>query len=285
MNSYQSISRGRSYNAVALIVFLLVLASLMIYHVVWDDDKRLSKFPPNHDQSSISNGWSLKAASLSQNHKLDSHKESSEESAPDLVSTTTASVTISNNNIDRLHLYCNEQPHPGAEGSGKFPGHEHFVLQDLLVTIRHGDRSGIHRIPGSEPHVHHEESFLSSLTKGGDSMLLDRNVLKFTPRLASFQLHPQPPTSLTIQRVSLFLSLSFSFCLFLALSFTHLTHIYTYTHTHSLSLSLSLTLTLRRSLCMNSLVFVYDFRAKTSLKRSIQPPLFVAQTSICHKAN
>lgn len=49
--------------------------------------------------------------------------------------------------INRLVKYCNEKIFGGKEGT--FPDSNEFELRYLLLTIRHGDRSSIHQMPGS----------------------------------------------------------------------------------------------------------------------------------------
>ncbi len=97
-----------------------------------------------------------------------------------------AGNTASQNTVDhgRLHLYCNEQILPGVEGPTKFHGHEHFVLKDLIVTIRHGDRSGIHVMPGSV-RVAHDSNFHSY---HHDNPLIDPQALRYASKLGNLEI-------------------------------------------------------------------------------------------------
>jgi hypothetical protein len=79
--------------------------------------------------------------------------------------------------VNRLLEYCPLAIPSGNEGvlvenNGK------FELKHILVTIRHGDRSAIHRIPGStDPSKTHTSS-----------KYLDTSVLQYVHRMSAFQL-------------------------------------------------------------------------------------------------
>ena len=53
-----------------------------------------------------------------------------------------------NTPIPRLNQYCASKVVKGVEG-GIFAGSEYWSLTHLVFTIRHGDRSPIHNLPGS----------------------------------------------------------------------------------------------------------------------------------------
>jgi hypothetical protein len=110
---------------------------------------------------------------------------------------TSASSTMDH---DRLHLYCNEQILPGVEGSTKFHGHEHFVLKDLIITIRHGDRSGIHVMPGSE-RVAHDSNYHSYHQ---DHPLIDQQALRYANKLGNLQIVKLPTKEKETQKVHSF---------------------------------------------------------------------------------
>jgi hypothetical protein len=99
----------------------------------------------------------------------------------------------------RLDLYCAKTQALGAENS-YFYDKEKFKLKNLVITIRHGDRSPIHIVPGSSA----VEDPVSSLAKA--SLLLDKDVIEHTPHLSSLLLNPLGKPLEKI--VSVFLSLS-----------------------------------------------------------------------------
>jgi len=77
--------------------------------------------------------------------------------------------------LNRLDQYCSNDVVRGEDGSESFTQHDRWNLAFLAITIRHGDRSPIHSLPGSiykEPHP-----FYSSSVK-----LLDNDASKFAER-------------------------------------------------------------------------------------------------------
>jgi hypothetical protein len=99
----------------------------------------------------------------------------------------------------RLDLYCAKTQVLGAENS-YFYDKEKFKLKNLVITIRHGDRSPIHIVPGSSAV---EDPVTSSVAK--TSFLLDKDVLAHTPHLSSLLLQPLGHPLEKIVSVSLFL--------------------------------------------------------------------------------
>jgi hypothetical protein len=76
----------------------------------------------------------------------------------------------------RRDQYCSKTMYPGAEGM-HFHFHEHYELQNLLITIRHGDRSSMHSLPNAK------------LIKFPTSSILKPEVLKFVKYLSQFSLN------------------------------------------------------------------------------------------------
>ncbi len=83
---------------------------------------------------------------------------------------------------NRLAQYCNNNPSPGSCGR-TFDGNEQWQLKHITLTIRHGDRTSIHSVPGSRP---------AKLTR--KSELLDPVALKHTSKLVNYKLLVQEST-------------------------------------------------------------------------------------------
>lgn len=196
MAGYNSVSQFRKYRAVPLVVFMLLLAAVMVYHVLISEDKpnnsdidqpnatrnipnsveelvantkrkhqeyeniaRLSKKSSSSSSSSTSGGGggAKKTSDKDKESDEDTHSSKSTKKSADFSSSLSSSSSNSNYGSSalqeppfRLTQYCSEHVPPGVEGATKFPAHEHYILQDLIIAIRHGDRSGIHIMPGSE---------------------------------------------------------------------------------------------------------------------------------------
>jgi hypothetical protein len=70
--------------------------------------------------------------------------------------------------------YCANTIYGGSEGT--FSGDEGYILKQLFILIRHGDRSSIHRLPNS----YH--------SKQNTPRLIQPEALKYLPRLESFHI-------------------------------------------------------------------------------------------------
>lgn len=75
----------------------------------------------------------------------------------------------------RRDQYCSKTMYPGAEGM-HFHFHEHYELQNLVIMIRHGDRSSMHSLPNAK------------LIKFPTTSLLRPEVLQFLQYLSQFTL-------------------------------------------------------------------------------------------------
>lgn len=110
--------------------------------------------------------------------------------------------TTSLNNLEVHHLqgsshprllqYCSKQQYLGAENS-LFEGKAHFRLKNLVITIRHGDRSAIHQIPGINKVEQQRE-------------LLEPEATRYTPHLSALSLRVlgqsiEPIVSLVMPRI------------------------------------------------------------------------------------
>lgn len=83
----------------------------------------------------------------------------------------------------RLSQYCSiNVPMTNREGP-TFQGHEEYKLEYILLTIRHGDRSSIHQMPGSDT-----DSHLDSPLR-----LYDERAKEYIPRVSSFSIVPILP--------------------------------------------------------------------------------------------
>jgi len=82
---------------------------------------------------------------------------------------------IESNNRPRRDQYCSKTVFPGSEGE-HFHLHEHYELQNLVITIRHGDRSSMHSLPNAK------------LMKFPTASLLKPEVLQFVSYLSQFSL-------------------------------------------------------------------------------------------------
>ena len=84
----------------------------------------------------------------------------------------------------RLLEYCPLAIPSGSEGN-LVDNNRNFELKHLLVTIRHGDRSAIHRIPGSaDP----SKAFTTDKGSPTSSKYLDASVLQYVQRMSAFRL-------------------------------------------------------------------------------------------------
>lgn len=81
--------------------------------------------------------------------------------------------------IERLVNYCSLKVAIGAEGP-HFIEHEKFILEYVLLTIRHGDRSSIHKMPGS----------IDNGIANPDNPFYDSRALQYIPRSSSFSIVP-----------------------------------------------------------------------------------------------
>ena len=77
----------------------------------------------------------------------------------------------------RLLNYCSLNPPEGVEGSN-FDGSSDYSLVHVSLTIRHGDRTSIHSIPGS------------SVTHTTKASVLDSRAAHHVPRMDSFAVVP-----------------------------------------------------------------------------------------------
>ena len=77
--------------------------------------------------------------------------------------------------LNRLEQNCSNDVVRGEDGSASFSQFNEWTLAFIAITIRHGDRSPIHSLPGSiHKRVHFSDS--SSVT------LLDIDAAKFAKR-------------------------------------------------------------------------------------------------------
>lgn len=97
-------------------------------------------------------------------------------------STSTSSTQHQSLHSERLIKYCSINEFQGEEG--KYLDANQFELKALVITIRHGDRSAIHQIPGkySPPDINNEEK--------GKPTLYDPNVSLYTPSADRFSIVP-----------------------------------------------------------------------------------------------
>ena len=104
--------------------------------------------------------------------------------------------------IERVLTYCAERINGGEEGMLK-PGDSanELVLHYVALTIRHGDRSAIHSMPGSLSYFDPDNAEASSSNKkrkksGGKPHplygldFLDSRALDYIPHLSSFEVRP-----------------------------------------------------------------------------------------------
>ena len=82
----------------------------------------------------------------------------------------------------RLLEYCPLAIPSGNEGI-LVDNNGNFELKHILVTIRHGDRSAIHRIPGSADPIK-----TITTEKGTSSKYLDSSVLQYVQQMSAFRL-------------------------------------------------------------------------------------------------
>ena len=78
----------------------------------------------------------------------------------------------------RLLQYCNRNISEGAEGR-TFPGHEDWDLKYVVLTVRHGDRSAIHKIPGSA----------DIKASPGSHSLLDPDAVRYSKSMSKFSVN------------------------------------------------------------------------------------------------
>ena len=83
------------------------------------------------------------------------------------------------NRISRLSRYCNIN-HPEREKS-KVDINGDWVLKYVAINIRHGDRSAIHRVPGTK-----------SSSRLEKAKYLDQRALLYAPLLSSYNLTAIP---------------------------------------------------------------------------------------------
>jgi hypothetical protein len=83
----------------------------------------------------------------------------------------------SHNPHDRLQQYCNKHLWMSGVEGRSFQGNHNWELKYLALTIRHGDRSAIHSVPGAKRLV---------LRNKGE-FLLDPEAVHFNPRLSSYK--------------------------------------------------------------------------------------------------
>lgn len=78
----------------------------------------------------------------------------------------------------RLLQYCNRDIRRGLEGRN-FTGHEQWDLKYVVLTVRHGDRSAIHKIPGSG----------DVAPSPGVNPHLDPEVVRYRPLMVKFSVN------------------------------------------------------------------------------------------------
>jgi len=103
--------------------------------------------------------------------------------------------------IERVLSYCAERINGGEEGMLK-PGDSanELVLHYVALTIRHGDRSAIHSMPGALPYFDPDDAEANNKSKrksGGGKPhplygqdFLDSRALDYIPHLSSFEVRP-----------------------------------------------------------------------------------------------
>ena len=89
--------------------------------------------------------------------------------------------------VQRLLDYCSVEIPSGAEGILPAGSSSQMELKHVLVTIRHGDRSAIHKMPGSTP--------ATSTASDISASYLDPNALLYVNRMSGFHLEPLKDTS------------------------------------------------------------------------------------------
>ena len=99
-----------------------------------------------------------------QNKEIDSLTKSeksvvNDELKCDLTSIESEKVRCVTTPISRLNQYCSSKVVKGVEGK-TFDSSEYWLLSNLVITIRHGDRSPIHSLPGSVPIQTSSSAFL-----------------------------------------------------------------------------------------------------------------------------
>ena len=134
------------------------------------------------------------------------HQYSLEKSREGIVHVETQCATLRggrgcSKQVDRLLSYCAENINGGEEGSLK-PGpggSRDYELHYVALTIRHGDRSAIHSMPGSLPYFDPDD--LDAETPKSErkqsrghaihgTNYLDARALAYLPRLSSFEVKP-----------------------------------------------------------------------------------------------
>jgi hypothetical protein len=105
------------------------------------------------------------------------------------------------NPLSRLEEYCTRKSRTGIEGS-YFDGRDNFKMTNLVITIRHGDRSNINIIPNSDGAVKATNSNVDQAD--GDKVrkleLLSPDVLQYTKFMNAFELNlvGPPPAEPTV---------------------------------------------------------------------------------------
>jgi Histidine phosphatase superfamily (branch 2) len=111
----------------------------------------------------------------------------------------------------RLQLYCHERvADNGVEGiypatakeAGKTTASTDLELKYVLLTIRHGDRSAIHAMPGSK--VYSTRELQSRYAESGQKYI-DPAALQYAHRLSSYELIPLKGTSNVSSSPSVFI--------------------------------------------------------------------------------
>ena len=88
-----------------------------------------------------------------------------------------------NSNVNRLHDYCPLQTPTGSDGTistSEISSTGGLSLKYLLITIRHGDRSAIHKMPGSSP--------IGMFPNENHLLYLEPDALSYRDKMSSFSI-------------------------------------------------------------------------------------------------
>lgn len=103
---------------------------------------------------------------------------------PSSSSTTTSKSNVQSLHSNRLIKYCSIDEFNGEEG--KYLDTNNFEMKALVITLRHGDRSAIHSIPGKyTPSIDKIDKDSTS-----SSYLYDSNVSQYTSSVNQFVIVP-----------------------------------------------------------------------------------------------
>lgn len=113
--------------------------------------------------------------------------------------------------VRRLGEYCRGETEnkngrflvtPRKDEGRTFVNNDNYILKHVVLTVRHGDRSSIHNMPGSDdkPKVHNNVEVVPGILPQNDENYLDIRALTYHHRLSSFNLNILNGTSKYIDK-------------------------------------------------------------------------------------